>query len=298
MQPGELSGKVFIVTGGNTGIGAAIVHQLAQRSGHVALVSRNREKGEAAVQSLRAVVPDNAVDLVIGDLSTVAAVGDLAATLLERYPRIDVLINNAGVWPMQRVLNADGLETAFMVNHMAPFLLTTHLLQRITDDVPGRIVNVNAGLYVNGKLDMERTPYGLDFSRIRTYADSKLCNMLFTLELARRIDGTGVTVNAVHPGVIRTELGIPGGPLGWILRQVKRSWGTPEEGAKAPVWLATAPELAQTSGHYFNLQADTAVTAAAGDPELARRLWDLSTDLAALPSDPVPIPSLSVTTPA
>lgn len=298
MQPGELSGKVFIVTGGNTGIGAAIVQQLAQRGGHVALVSRSRDKGEAAVQAIRAAAPNSAVDLVIGDLSTVAAVSNLAATLLERYPRIDVLINNAGVWPIRRVLNADGLESAFMVNHMAPFLLTTLLLHRIKDGVPGRIVNVNAGLYVNGKLDTERTPYGLDFSRIRTYADSKLCNMLFTLELARRIAGTGVTVNAVHPGVIRTELGTPGGPLGWVLRQVKRTWDTPEEGAKAPVWLATAPELAQTNGRYFNLFADTAVTATAGDPELARHLWELSTALAALPSDPVPMPSLSVTSSA
>ena len=298
MQPGELSGKVFIVTGGNTGIGAAIVQQLAQRGGHVALVSRNRDKGEAAVQAIRAAAPESAVDLVIGDLSTVAAVSDLAATLLERYPRIDVLINNAGVWPMRRVLNADGLESAFMVNHLAPFLLTTLLLQRIKDGGSGRIVNVNAGLYVNGKLDMARTPYGLDFSRIRTYADSKLCNMLFTLELARRLAGTGVTVNAVHPGVIRTALGTTGGPLGWILRQVKRTWDTPEEGAKAPVWLATAPELAQTSGHYFNLLADTAVTATAGDPELARRLWDLSAALAGFSSDPVPMPSLSDTPPA
>ena len=298
MQPSNLAGNVFIVTGGNAGIGAAIVQQLAQRGGHVVMVSRSRDKGEAAVQAIRAAVPDNAVDLVIGDLSTIAAVGQLAATLLERYPRIDALINNAGVWPMRRVLNADGLETAFMVNHMAPFLLTTLLLQRITDGGPGRIVNVNAGLYVNGKFDMARTPYGLDFSRIRTYADSKLCNMLFTLELARRLAGTGVTVNAVHPGVIRTELGTPGGPLGWILRQVKRSWDTPEEGAKAPVWLATAPELAQTSGHYFNLLADSAVTATAGDPELARRLWNLSIALAAFPSDPVPISSHSVTSSA
>lgn len=298
MQPGNLAGNVFIVTGGNAGIGAAIVEQLAQRGGHVVMISRSRDKGEAAVQAIRAAVPDNAVDLVVGDLSTIAAVGQLAATLLERCPRIDVLINNAGVWPMRRVLNADGLETAFMVNHMAPFLLTTLLLQRIKAGGPGRIVNVNAGLYVNGKLDMERTPYGLDFSRIRTYADSKLCNMLFTLELARRLAGTGVTVNAVHPGVIRTELGIPGGPLGWVLRQVKRTWDTPEDGAIAPVWLATAPEVAQTSGRYFNLLADTAVTATAGDPELARHLWDLSTALAALPSDPVPMPSLSVTPPA
>lgn len=277
-----MADKVLVVTGGNAGIGFAIVDQLAAMGGHVVMISRDSAKGAAAADVIRTRHPGGTLDVVQGDVGTTASTKDLATRLLGAYPRIDVLINNAGVWPTKRFVNTDGLETAFAVNHMGPYILSRMLLPRLRETAPARIVNVNAGLYVNGKLDLAVTPYGHAFSPLRTYADSKLCNMLFTAELARRIEGSGVTINANHPGVIRTELGVPKGPLGPVLRLVKRFWGTPEEGAKAPVWLATSDELAGVSGRYYFLQKETAMNDTARDEALAQGLWDFSAEAAGL----------------
>lgn len=272
--------KTYVVTGGNTGIGKAIALALAQKQLHVVIISRDRQKGADALADIQNATHLEAVDLVVGDLGTIASTHQLADVLLERFPRISVLINNAGVWMHKRVINEDELEHSFMVNHLAPFILSLRLLPCLKANMPARIVNVNAGLYAMGKLDLDETPYGHDFSRIRTYANTKLCNLLFTRELANRIEGSGVTVNAVHPGVIRTNLGDTSGLVGVLLRLVKRLWETPEEGAKAPVWLATSPELEGVNGQYFDIQAATEVSENARDAELGRRLWDQSAALA------------------
>ncbi|MAT98617.1 MAG: retinol dehydrogenase [Anaerolineaceae bacterium] len=276
--------RVCVVTGGNAGIGKAIGQALAAKQARVVLVSRDRLQGETAVQEICQSNPNAHVELVVGDLGTVAATHQLAQTLLDRYLQIHVLINNAGVWPTKKQINADGLEQGFMVNHLAPFVLNQLLQDRLKASAPARIVNISAGMYVNGRVDLNKTPYGHDFHPMRTYANTKLCSMLcFPLE-AQQLEGSGVTLNAVHPGVIRTNLGDMRGPLGWIMKLVKRSWATPEQGAVAPVWLATAPELATAHGKYFNEKEEISLAKATQNQELALQLWQLNIRLARLSS--------------
>jgi NAD(P)-dependent dehydrogenase (short-subunit alcohol dehydrogenase family) len=270
--------KPYIVTGANAGIGKAIAHALAGMGRRVVVVSRDPEKGRTAVEEIRAATGNRDVELVVGSLNTVADARKLGETIRDRYPSIDCLINNAGVWMTKKVLNADGLETTFMVNHLGPFILTNLLLPSLIAGKPARVVNVNAGLYVFGRLDLEKTPYGEDFGRFRTYCNSKQANLLFTVELARRLEATGVTVtvNALHPGVINTGLGDREGVLGSVLKAYKRLWKTPEQGAAAPVWVATAPELEGVSGRFFLLTKEKKILPKGKDPEAAARLWELS----------------------
>ena len=276
MTAENMKNRVCVVTGGNAGIGKAIVQALAAQQAQVVLVSRDKERGETAVQDICQSLPNAHVELVVGDLGTIATTRQLAHTLLDRYPAIHVLINNAGIWPTKKQLNADGLEQSFMVNHLAPFMLNRLLFERLKASAPARIVNVSAGLYVNGRVDLTKTPYGHDFHPIRTYASTKLCNVLCLPLEAAQLAGSGVTLNAVHPGVINTDLGIMRGPLGWLMKLVKRGWGTPEQGAVAPVWLATAPELASTHGQYFNEKEAIPLAKVAQNAGLAQQLWQLS----------------------
>ncbi len=275
--------RTIVVTGANAGIGKAVALQLAQAGHHVVAVCRDDAKGRAAVAEIRAVAgPEVRVDLVLGDLSTVAGVRALATKLLAQYHAIHVLVNNAGVWMNKRVLNADGLEMTFMVNHLAPFLLSNLLLERLKASAPARIVNVNAGLYAMGECDLEKLPSGANFKAFKTYMHSKLCNVYFTTELARRIEGSGVTVNALHPGVIRTNLGASQTPLGLLLKVVKRFWTEPEAGAKPVVRLAIDSELEGVSGKYFDVMKESPLAPNAQDPELAKRLWNLSEKLCSI----------------
>lgn len=271
--------RVFVVTGGNAGIGRAVAQQLAEADHHFVIVSRNREKGERAASEIREATGNDSVDVVQGDLSSMASTNALADRLLEAYPRIHVLINNAGVWMTRRELNEDGLEMTFMVNHVAPFLLSMRLLDRLKESAPARIVNVNAGLYVRGEADLAQLPAGKNFMVFKTYMHSKLCNVLFTVELAKRLDGSGVTVNALHPGVINTKLGISPGLVGTLLKFIKRFWGTPEDGAKPAVYLATSPELEGVSGKYFDLMKETPLAANATQPGLAEDVWRYTEEL-------------------
>lgn len=277
-----MDGKVFIVTGANTGIGKAIAAGLAAKDAGVVIVSRSEEKGEAALEDIRNSTGNSNVELMQGDLSSIESCRSLGYRLLEKYPAVHSLINNAGIWKTQCELNSDGLEMTFMVNHMAPFILSNILLEQLKKNAPSRIVNVNAGLYVKGNLDINTTPYGKDFSRFGTYANTKLCNVLFTCELARRIEGSGVTVNAVHPGVIKTGLGETGGLFGVILRAAKRFWGTPEEGAEAPIHLSLDPAFQNVNGKYFMITEEMELTEKAKDRELACRLWEFSEKTAGL----------------
>ncbi|MCB0000290.1 MAG: SDR family NAD(P)-dependent oxidoreductase [Anaerolineales bacterium] len=273
--------KVYVVTGGNAGIGYEIVQTLARQQGRVVMVSRDEARGRAAQRAIHAAT-GGSVDLVVGDVGSVASTRRLADQLLAAYPAIHVLINNAGVWMTKKVVNEDGLEQSFMVNHLAPFMLNHLLLPALKAADPARIVDVNAGLYVNGKVDLAKTPYGKDFGRLRTYANSKLCGVLTLAEQARRLEGSGVTINMVHPGVIHTGLGDSNGVMGWLLRRIKRNWAAPDAGAVAPVWLATAPEVAGKTGLYFNEKAEMPLAAVAQDEALAADLWALSVRLAGL----------------
>ncbi|MCA9925324.1 MAG: SDR family oxidoreductase [Anaerolineales bacterium] len=271
--------KTIIVTGGNDGIGKAIAADLAAREYRVVIISRNAQKGQQAVKDITEATGQT-IDLVIGDLGTISSTKQVASDLLHKYEKINVLINNAGLWPTKRRQNEDGLEMGFMVNHMAPFILSNLLLGRLQNSLPARIVNVNAGLYVRGQLNLTQTPYGHDFSWINTYANTKLCNILFTMEFARRIEKTGVTINAVHPGVIRTKLGESKGLLSVLMRLIKRGWDEPEKGAEPPVWLAISPDVEGVNGRYFDLKTETAVNELANDKALAQQLWTVSTNLA------------------
>ncbi len=257
---------VVIITGGNRGIGLATAELLAAEGIEIALVARRRERGEEALARL-----GGRAELVVGDLSDRAGTTALADELKERFPDVRALVHNAGIWPHRRVLNADGFEQAYFTNHLAPFLLG-HLLEERLKESAATVVQVSAGLYVKGKVDPERTPTGADFHAIRTYADTKLANLMMVPLFAERWKDAGVTVNALHPGVIRTGLGDRRGPLGLLLKAVKRTWQPPEEGGRPVARLVTAPP--GTSGAYFDVDKETPLERPALDAALARRLWD------------------------
>ncbi|MCZ7459711.1 SDR family NAD(P)-dependent oxidoreductase [Streptomyces sp. WMMC940] len=255
-----------VVTGGNRGIGYAVAAELVRRDCRVVLVARDRERGERAAAAL-----GGSVGLVVGDLSVLSEVRSVANELMERSEQIDVLVHNAGVWPARLVRTPDGLEQAFAVNHLAPFLLN-HLLEKRFLEGRTRVVQVSAGLYVKGRLDVDRTPTGADFHRMRTYCTTKLANLLMVPLFARRWQGTGVTIDAIHPGVIRTGLGDPGGVLGLVLKAMKRSWAAPEQGAAPVVRLALEP--GDASGRYFDADRQVPLEPVAADQALAQRVWE------------------------
>lgn len=277
--------KVCVVTGGNSGIGLSTAIGLARQGAKTVIVSRNRERGEAAVATVRDETGVT-VDLVIGDLGTVATTRQLALELLSRYSELHVLVNNAGLWMPNRRLNEDGLEVTFAVNHLGPFVLTNLLLDRLVASSPARVVNVSSMGHRRGSLDFDDLQAERGYGKVKVYCDSKLCNVLFTRELARRLEGTGVTVNALHPGVVNTNLvqNAPK-PLRWLFDLVAPLVLTsPEKGARTSLHVATAPELSDVSGSYFKDSRMIPPSKAAQSDEDARRLWAVSEELAGLSS--------------
>ncbi len=270
---GELSGRTFLVTGGNTGIGLATATGLAARGGQVYLTSRSRANGEAAVTRIIAVTGNDAVRLLPLDLADLGSVRAAAqAFLAERQP-LHVLINNAGVAGRQG-LTADGFELMFGVNHLGHFALTTALLGCLTDS-GGRVVTVSSDAHYQAK--------GIDFGVLRRrgrgitgmheYAVSKLCNVLFSQELSRRMEGTGLTTYVLHPGVVASDIWrrVP-----WPVRPlVTRRMLTTEQGAQTSLYCATAPDLASVSGRYYEDCQERAPSPVA-TPELGKRLWEQS----------------------
>lgn len=268
-----MNSEVFVVTGGNKGIGYEIVKALASQGGHVVLVSRDKGRGQSALDSLNTKEFPGSIELMIGDLGSIAGTRQLAASILDNLPRIDVLINNAGIWPTKKVINVDGLEEGFMVNFLAPFMLSHLLKERLVSSAPARIIHVNAGMYVRGKVDLEKTPYGADFGRFQTYANTKLCSVLTLDREATMFDPDNVTVNMIHPGVVNTDLGQMDGIMGWLLKLIKRRWMSPEEGAAAPVWLATSAAVAGKTGLYFNEKDVIPIDTIAKAERMSLELW-------------------------
>ena len=276
--------KTCVVTGGNSGVGLHTAIGLARQGARTVIVSRNRQRGEAAVAKIENETGVR-VELVVGDLGSVASTRALADELLRRCPQLHVLVNNAGLWMPNRTTNVDGLETTFAVNHLGPFVLTNLLLDRLIQSGPARIVNVSSAAHHRGRLDFDDLQSTKRYGKVKAYADSKLMNVLFTRELARRLEGTTVTTNALHPGVVDTNImGNAPGPIRWLALKVVGPLFllTPEQGAATSLHVATSPSLEGVSGRYFASSREARVSKAAKSDADARRLWEVSEQLADL----------------
>jgi retinol dehydrogenase-12 len=286
-----VQGKVCLVTGATSGIGAVTAEALAQQGATAVIVGRDPAKCEAVAARIRQRTGNPSVGHLVADLSRQADVRELARQFLERYPRLDVLVNNAGGIFLSRRLSADGIEMTFALNHLGYFLLTTLLLDRICASAPSRIVNVAS---IGHKLAEGARFEDLQFERgyragFPAYHHSKLANLLFTYELARRLEGTSVTVNALHPGLVATNIGTNNG-LSWQVlsffyqRILRPNYVSPEEGARTIVYLASSPEVEGVTGCYFVDERAVPSSKASNDVDAARRLWDLSEELTASPA--------------
>ena len=280
-----MNGKVCIVTGATSGIGLEAARRLAVLGARLVLVGRNRDKGEAILAQLRAETPDVAAEMHYADLSRREEVSRLAGALLETAPRIDVLLNNAGAIFTRRGVTPEGMERTFALNHIGYFLLTHLLRDRIVASAPARIVNVASEAHRRAVLDFEDLQCARDYSGWKAYQRSKLCNILFTRELARRLSGTGVTANSLHPGFVATAFGDNNRGLFRIgLGLGKRFMAiSVARGAETPVYVASAPEIAMVSGRYFDKCRERAPSGAAQDDSTAVALWRESALLAGLP---------------
>lgn len=273
----SMRGRVCVVTGATSGIGRATAEALAQRGAALALVARDRARGAETLAALRGISGADGATLHLADLSSQAEIRRVAAELTAQFPRIHVLINNAGVVNLQRSTTVDGIETVFAVNHLAYFLLTHLLLDTLRASGAARIVNVASDAHKLGPLDFDDLQNTKRYRSMRVYGQSKLCNILFTRELARRLVGSAVTVNAVHPGAVATRLGQNNGRWAQLLiKSLSYFFRTPEHGAATTLYVATSAALAGVSGKYFANCREARPSKAAQDDAAAARLWEIS----------------------
>ncbi|MGH8127286.1 MAG: SDR family oxidoreductase [Gammaproteobacteria bacterium] len=271
----DLSGKTILVTGATSGIGCEAAAAFAAAGAHTVIVGRNQDKTDAMLAEIKGRSGSNAVEALLCDFSSQAAIRKLAQRILDRYPRLDVLVNNAGGVHAQRTLTEDGIEATFAVNHLGYFLLTLLLLDRLVASAPARIVNVASTAHYRGTLDFDDLGFEQGYAIMKAYARSKLANVLFTRELAKRLEGRGVTVNALHPGVVATHIwdGAPSWtqPLFAVVKRVFMT--TPSQGAETIIYLATYPDVADVSGLYFEKNRPKEPSKLACDDAIAERLW-------------------------
>jgi NAD(P)-dependent dehydrogenase (short-subunit alcohol dehydrogenase family) len=273
----------MLVTGATNGIGRATAHGLAATGARVVVHGRDRTRTEEAAAEIARATGNDAVEFIVADFASLAAVQGMAAEFLSRHGRLDVLVNNAGIWASKRRLTMDGLEAHFAVNHLAHFLLTHLLLGALQASAPARIVNVSSRLHRKGVIDFDDLNMSKRYSGLAGYCNSKLANMLFTRELARRLEGTGVTVNALHPGIVATGLGgVEPSMISRLFRWGKPFLADPDKGARTSIHVATAPELEGVSGRYFDNCRETRPFPVAEDDDAAERLWTVSAQLTGL----------------
>ncbi|HKQ08955.1 MAG TPA: SDR family oxidoreductase [Blastocatellia bacterium] len=281
----NMQGKVCIVTGANSGIGRITALELARQGAQVVMVCRDRARGEAAMAGIKQATGNDRIELMLCDLSSQADIHRFAHEFRATHPRLDVLVNNAGVYLRKRATTVDGLETTFATNHLGYFLLTNLLLDLLKRSAPSRVVNVASGAHASGHINFDNLQGEQQYSGVRAYCHSKLANILFTRELARRLKGTGVTVNSLHPGAVATGIfrALPK-PLEAIIKLVTMS---PEKGAQTSVYLASSPAVEATTGKYFVRCAEVLPSAEARDDDVAQRLWAESARLTGLKADAV-----------
>ncbi len=277
-----MNGRVCLVTGATAGVGFETALGVAREGAHVVVLGRSAERSRAAVERIRRQTDSETVECVVADLSIQSEVRRVAAEIVERYPRLHVLVNNAGGLFLNGQQSADGIEMTLALNHLAPFLLTRLLLPRLTASAPSRIVNVSSMAHVGARID----DGDLRFPGWTGYQRSKLANLLFTYDLARRLEGTGVTVNALHPGLVDSEFGKNNRGLFRLVRPlVYRFAISPAAGARTSVYLACSPEVEGVTGKYFVRYSPRRSSRASYDRAAADRLWQASSAMTGLPPD-------------
>jgi retinol dehydrogenase-14 len=275
-----MAGRTVLVTGGTGGIGLATAEGLARMGARVAITGRDPGRAENAAREIRA-ASGAQVDVLVADLSSQSEVRRLAAEALERLPRIDVLVNNVGGYWNTRRPTPDGLEHTFALNHLAPFLLTDLLLDRLRQTSSSRVVTVASHAHTQGAIDFDDLQGERSYSGARAYNQSKLANLLFTYELARRLRGSGVVAHALHPGVVSTRLGAedPGRTQRLLVPFIRPLMKNPAQGAATSIHVAASPGPAQVSGRYFAGSREKRSSSASHDRAVAARLWMVSADL-------------------
>jgi NAD(P)-dependent dehydrogenase (short-subunit alcohol dehydrogenase family) len=278
-----MKGKTCMVTGANVGIGKVTARELARMGATVVMVCRNREKGEAAAAEISGSTGNRAVHLLVGDMSSQKEIRGVAEEFRKKFNSLHVLVNNAGGLVPSRELSADGIEKTFATNHLGYFLLTNLLVDMLVKSAPSRIVNVSSDVHRVARLDFDDLQGERKYSQLHAYALSKLANVLFTYELAKRLEGKGVTVNCLHPGGVNSNFYSNSGKglrlfskyFGWTMR-------SPEKGAETVIYLASSPEVEGMTGKYFKDKKSVASSKISMDEEASRRLWNLSEDMVGL----------------
>jgi NAD(P)-dependent dehydrogenase (short-subunit alcohol dehydrogenase family) len=279
-----MQGKTVVITGGTSGIGEVAAIALAKMGACIVLVARSRARGEETLAKLKAAAPGGRAYAFYADLSSISEMKRVAAEIAASESRIDVLINNAGALFNRREVSVDGLEMTFATNHMAYFVVTNGLLDTLLATPGARIVSTASDAHKGAKLDFDDLQSEKSYSGFGVYGKSKLCNILFTRELARVIDGSGVTANCLHPGFVATRFGDnSGGVMSYLIRAAKPLGGlSPEKGAETIVYLASSPDVAKKSGGYYYKNRLATPTREAQNDADAKRLWDISAKLAGI----------------
>jgi len=280
-----MKGRVSVITGANSGIGKATALALAKLGATVVLVCRNLERAETARKEIVSETNNTDVSVALVDLSHLKSVRIFAADFQKKSPKLHVLVNNAGIYTSKRIVTVDGFESTFATNHLGHFLLTELLVDELKANAPSRIINVSSDAHLSGHVDFDDLQGERKYGGMKSYAQSKLANVLFTYELAKRLDGTGVTANCVHPGVVRTNFGRDSGGLMSVGVRIGAPFMlSPEAGARTIVWLASSPEVEQVTGKYFVKESERRSSKESYDADVAKRLWYVSSELVSLSS--------------
>jgi NAD(P)-dependent dehydrogenase (short-subunit alcohol dehydrogenase family) len=280
----SMTGKTVLVTGATNGIGKIAALELARQGAHVALVARNQAKGEAVLAEIRKATGNTNLELYLADLSSMAEIRKLASEFKAKHASLDVLINNAGAFYNERKQSADNLEMTFALNHIAYFLLTNLLLDTLKAAPKARVVSVSSAAHLSGKIKFDNLQGEKKFNGWQAYSDSKLENVLFTIELARRLEGSNVTANCLHPGFVKTAFG--SGNTGFVASLLSLAQNlvaiTPEAGADTIIYLASSSDVEGVTGKYFEKRKVKASSPASLDQSTQKKLWDVSAKLVKL----------------
>ncbi len=290
-----MAGKTVLITGGTGGIGKAAAVALASMGARVGITGRDRARGDRAAAEIARASGNSAVEVFVADMSSQAEVRRLADEVLVAYPRLDVLVNNVGGFWAHRHVTADGLEHTFALNHLAPFLLTNLLLERLIASAPARVVTVSSGAQSMGTVDFDDLMGEGKYSGQDAYNQSKLANVMFTYELARRVEATRVTANVLHPGLTNTAFGSEDTARGWgpLIAMMRPFMKRPERGAETSVYLASSAEVEGVSGRYFAGRKAKQSSKSSYDRATNARLWQVSAGLVGLAADTSNVPGRS-----